>query len=398
MTTFAYAGRTRTGEVVRGRRAAETASLAVASLRREQVFVTRIRPVRPPRRAGHVNQRALAIFTRQLSVMIDAGLPLVQSLEVLASEEPDRHLAQAISGVRIDVEAGSSLAEAMGKREHAFDSLYTHLVAAGEAGGILDSILPRLSVHIEKQSKVRSQVRAAMVYPATVLGIAAVVVLVILWKVIPTFTALFAGLNAQLPLPTRAVIWASRNLVLALPFIATSIVGMSYWIGRYYNTASGRLRIDRVLLGIPLLGKALRKAAVARFCRTFGTLTGAGVPVLEGLDIAATTVGNAVVEAAIRTARGRIERGETIAAPLKASAVFPVMVAQMIAIGERSGALDAMLGKVAEFYEAEVDVAVSGLLSILEPALVAVLGTVVGAIVISLYLPLFSLIGELSAR
>jgi type IV pilus assembly protein PilC len=398
VTTFAYVGRTRTGEIVRGLRAAETASLVAAALRREQVFVTRIRPARQPRRLRRVSAGALAIFTRQLSVMIDAGLPLVQSLELLASEEPDRQLAQAISDVQSDVEAGASLAEAMGKQKHVFDSLYTHLVAAGEAGGILDSILPRLSVHIEKQSKLRSQVRSAMVYPASVLAIAAVVVFVILWKVIPTFTSLFVGLNAQLPLPTRIVIWASRSLALALPVILIGLVGLSYGVGRYYATPGGRMRVDRLLLGIPLLGKTFRKVAVARFCRTFGTLTSSGIPVLEGLDITATTVGNAVVESALRAARGRIERGETIAAPLKASGIFPAMVAQMIAIGERSGSLDTMLGKVAEFYEAEVDVAVSGLLSILEPALVAGLGIVVGAIVISLYLPLFSLIGELSAR
>jgi type IV pilus assembly protein PilC len=237
-----------------------------------------------------------------------------------------------------------------------------------------------------------------MIYPIAVLSIAAIVVFVILWKVIPTFTTLFEGLNAQLPLATRIVIWASKALIFAAPFLVVGFMGASYAIRRYYATPNGRMRIDNMLLRMPLIGKIFRKVAVARFCRTLGTLTSSGVPILDGLDITAKTAGNAVIESAIKVVRSRIERGETIAGPLKAAGVFPAMVAQMIGAGESTGALDTMLGKIAEFYEEEVDVAVAGLLTILEPVLIAVLGVIVGGIVISMYLPLFSLISQLSSH
>ena len=398
MTTFAYVGRTRAGQVVQGERAAETSDALVAALRREQVLVTKVAPVKPKKRQRRIGDKALAIFTRQFSVMIDAGLPLVQCLELLAKEEPDKRLAAAIDRVRGDVEAGASLADAMQKRPHAFDTLYTHMVAAGEAGGILDTILQRLSTYIEKQAKLKSQVQSAMIYPIAVLSIAAIVVFVILWKVIPTFTMLFAGLGAQLPLPTRIVIWASKALIVAMPFLIGFAVLAGWLFKRYYSTPNGRMRIDGMLLKMPLLGKIFRKIAVARFCRTLGTLTSSGVPILDGLDITAKTAGNAVIEAAIILVRSRIERGETIAAPLKATGVFPTMVAQMIGAGESTGALDTMLAKIAEFYEEEVDVAVAGLLTILEPVLIAFLGVIVGGIVISMYLPLFSIISQLSSH
>jgi type IV pilus assembly protein PilC len=317
-------------------------------------------------------------------------------LELLAKEEPDKKLSSAIDNVRLDVEAGSSLADAMTKRPHAFDQLYTNMIAAGEAGGILDTILKRLATFIEKQAKLASQVRSAMIYPISVLSIALVVVMVILWKVVPTFTSLFEGLNASLPLPTRIVIYASKQLIWAMPFLIAGFFLAGYLFRKYYATVEGRMRVDRTLLQLPLIGKIMRKVAVARFCRTLATLLSSGVPILDGLDITARTAGNAVIEAAILQVRSRIERGETIAQPLRASGVFPAMVAQMIGAGESTGALDTMLAKIAEFYEDEVDVAVAGLLTILEPALICVLGVVVGGIVISMYLPLFELISQMS--
>jgi type IV pilus assembly protein PilC len=398
MTTFAYVGRTRSGQVVQGERAAEHRAALVAALRREQVLVTRVEPTPRRGRQRRIGDKALAIFTRQFSVMVDAGLPLVHCLDLLAKEEPDARLALAISRVRHDVEAGASLADALKKQPHAFDSLYTQMVAAGEAGGILDTILQRLATHIEQQAKLASQVRAAMIYPAAVLSVAAMAVFVILWKVVPTFTALFAGLNATLPLPTRLVIRASQGLIVAMPFLIGAMFALGWWLRRYHATPNGRLRIDGFLLRTPLVGKIFRKIAVARFCRTLGTLTSSGVPILDGLDITTRTAGNAVLEAAIGVVRTRIERGESIAAPLKATGVFPNMVAQMIGAGESTGALDTMLAKIADFYQEEVDIAVAGLLTILEPVLVAILGVIVGGIVISMYLPMFSIISQLSSH
>ncbi|MCC7009339.1 MAG: type II secretion system F family protein [Acidobacteria bacterium] len=397
MTSYAWAGRTRAGQLVKGERVAESSTALTAALRREQILVTSVQVApRKERRIRRVPPKNLAIFTRQFSVMIDAGLPLVQCLELLAKEEPDKRLSAAVEQVKADVEGGASLADAMQRRPYAFDTLYTNMVAAGEAGGILDVILKRLATFIEKQAKLVSQVRSAMIYPIAVLSIAVVVVMVILWKVIPTFTALFEGLNATLPLPTRIVIWASKQLIVALPFMVVGALGLSYAVRRYYQTPAGRMRIDRMLLRLPLVGKIFRKVAVARFCRTLSTLLGSGVPILDGLDITAKTSGNAVIETALNQVRARIERGDTIAQPLRASGVFPPMVAQMIGAGESTGALDTMLAKIAEFYEDEVDVAVAGLLTILEPALICVLGVIVGGIVISMYLPLFDLISQLS--
>jgi type IV pilus assembly protein PilC len=284
----------------------------------------------------------------------------------------------------------------MQKRPFAFDPLYTNMIAAGEAGGILDTILKRLSDFIEKQAKLKAQVRSAMIYPIAVLSIAVIVIMVILWKVIPTFTALFENLNATLPLATRVVIWMSQKLIVGLPFMIGGGMLTGYLFRRYYKTPSGRMRVDNAMLRMPLIGKILRKVAVARFCRTLSTLMSSGVPILDGLDITAKTSGNAVIEKAINEARTHIERGETIAGPLRATGVFPPMVAQMIGAGESTGALDAMLAKIADFYEEEVDLAVAGLLTILEPALICVLGVVVGGIVISMYLPLFELISQLS--
>jgi type IV pilus assembly protein PilC len=396
-TTFAWVGRTRNGQIVKGERAAESSEMLSEALRREQIMVTKVSPMAAKEeRYKRVSARSLAIFTRQFSVMIDAGLPLVQCLELLAKEEPDKRLAGAIDQVRVDVEGGSTLADAMQKRPYAFDTLFTNMIAAGEAGGILDVILQRLSTFIEKQAKLVSQVRSAMIYPIAVLSIAAIVVIVIMVKVVPTFTELFKGLNATLPFTTLAVIWVSNKTIIALPFLAVGFVAAGFMFRRYYATTAGRLKVDAILLRLPLVGVIFKKVAVARFCRTLSTLISSGVPILDGLDITAKTSGNAIIEGAIRTVRTAIERGETIANPLRATGIFPPMVVQMIGAGESTGALDAMLAKIADFYEDEVDVAVAGLLTILEPVLIAVLGVIVGTIVVAMYLPLFELINQLS--
>ena len=397
MTTYAWVGRTRNGQIVKGERAAETPEMLSEMLKREQILVTKVGPAaRKEERYKRVSARSLAIFTRQFSVMIDAGLPLVQCLELLSKEEPDKRLAAAIDQVRVDVEAGSTLADAMQKRPYAFDGLFTNMIAAGEAGGILDVILQRLSTFIEKQAKLVAQVRSAMIYPIAVLSIAAIVVTIIMIKVVPTFTDLFNGLNAKLPPLTLAVIWVSNKTIVTLPFIVAGGVLAAFMFRRYYQTQPGRVRVDSMLLRMPLLGVIFKKVAVARFCRTLSTLISSGVPILDGLDITAKTSGNAIIENAIRQVRSRIERGETIAAPLRATGIFPAMVVQMIGAGESTGALDAMLAKIADFYEDEVDVAVKGLLTILEPVLIAVLGVIVGTIVVAMYMPLFDLINQLS--
>jgi type IV pilus assembly protein PilC len=404
MPTFAYSGRTRGGQTVAGERVAETVDAAVAALRREQILVTRINPakgkVEAAPKAGKLNKKVkaknLAVFTRQFSVMIDAGLPLVQCLDILGTQEEDRNFAAVIDQTRADVEAGASLADAMRKHPRTFDPLFTNMIAAGEAGGILDTILKRLATYIEKAVKLTGQVKSAMVYPVAVIVIAAVVVGVILWKVIPTFATLFAGLGAELPLPTRIVIAMSDNLVTYFPVLLVGLGAIGYGFGRYYKTPGGRRVVDRNLLRMPILGSILRKIAVARFCRTLATLISSGVPILDGLEITARTAGNSIVEDAVMTTRKSIERGETIAAPLKDTAVFPAMVVQMIGVGEATGALDTMLAKIADFYEEEVDTAVAGLLTLLEPVMIAILGVIVGGIVISMYLPIFDLISKLT--
>jgi len=341
-----------------------------------------------------VPAKNLAVFTRQLSVMIGAGLPLVQCLEILGRQESDAGFAAVIRRVRKDVEGGASLASAMKRHPKTFDPLYSSLIAAGEAGGILETILKRLAIYIEKNVKLRRDVKSALIYPAAVLLAAIVVVAAILWKVIPTFANLFEGLGAQLPWPTRAVIAASDGLVnWGWLIIAVTGLGASL-LTRYYASSEGQLVVDRLLLATPGLGSILRKVAVARFCRTLSTLLTSGVPILQGLDITARTAGNAIVERAILLTRSGIERGESIASPLRMTGVFPPMVVQMINVGETTGALDAMLSKIADFYEEEAEAAVVGLLTLLEPALVALLGIVVGGLVIAMYLPILDLINH----
>jgi type IV pilus assembly protein PilC len=410
MPTFAYSGRTRAGQTVSGERAADTMDAAVAALRREQINVTKITPAAAAaakaeaktkdKKAGSLNKKVsaknLAVFVRQFSVMIDAGLPLVQCLDILGTQEEDKNFAAVILQTRTDVESGASLADAMRKHPKTFDPLFTNMIAAGEAGGILDTILKRLATYIEKAVKLAGQVKSAMIYPVAVIVIAGVVVGVILWKVIPTFAQLFSGLGAELPLPTRVVIALSDNLVKFFPvlLVAVGIIGWAF--RQYYSTENGRRTVDATVLKMPVLGPIMRKIAVARFCRTLSTLISSGVPILDGLEITARTSGNAIVEDAIMTTRKSIERGETISAPLKDTAVFPSMVTQMIGVGEATGALDTMLAKIADFYEEEVDTAVAGLLTLLEPIMIAVLGGVVGGIVIAMYMPIFDLISKLT--
>ena len=409
MPTFAYSGRTRAGQTVNGERSADTMDAAVAALRREQINVTRITPAAKAEAKGDakakekkgtigkkVAAKNLAVFTRQFSVMIDAGLPLVQCLDILGNQEEDKNFAAVILQTRTDVESGASLADAMRKHPKTFDPLFTNMIAAGEAGGILDTILKRLATYIEKAVKLAGQVKSAMIYPVAVIVIAGGVVGVILWKVIPTFANLFSGLGADLPLPTRVVIALSDNLVRYFPFLLVAAGGGTYGFKSYYGSDNGRRTIDKISLKLPVLGNILRKIAVARFCRTLSTLISSGVPILDGLEITAKTAGNAIVEDAIMVTRKSIERGETIAVPLKETAVFPPMVTQMIGVGEATGALDTMLGKIADFYEEEVDTAVAGLLTLLEPIMIAILGIIVGGIVIAMYLPIFDLISKLT--
>jgi type IV pilus assembly protein PilC len=397
---FVWKGKTRDGKAVSGEKVADNKESVMALLRRDQILVASVkekgREFVLPKFGGGVPSKDLAIFTRQFSVMIDAGLPLVQCLEILGSQQENKTFAKVLQQTRMDVEGGASLADAMRKQPKAFDDLYTNMIAAGEAGGILDTILKRLATYIEKNVKLKAMVKGAMVYPVAVISIAGIVITVILWKVIPTFAAMFEGLGAQLPLPTRFVISLSNWLVRLLPFIVVGGVLLVVAFKRYYATHSGRRVVDGVVLKAPIFGTLMRKIAVARFCRTLSTLISSGVPILDGLEITARTAGNAIVEDAIMAVRKGVEGGLTVAQPLKESGVFPPMVVQMIGVGEQTGALDAMLSKIADFYEEEVDQAVSNLLTLMEPVMILFLGISVGGIIVAMYLPLFDLISKLS--
>jgi type IV pilus assembly protein PilC len=400
MPAFVWKGKTREGKAVSGERVAENKEAVMALLRREQILVSSVKEkgkeIALPKLGGGVPAKDLAIFVRQFSVMIDAGLPLVQCLEILGAQQDNKNFAKILTTTRMDVEGGASLADAMRKHPKAFDDLFTNMIAAGEAGGILDTILKRLATYIEKAVKLKGQVKGAMVYPVAVLCIAGLVIAVILWKVIPTFASMFAGLGAELPLPTRIVIFMSDWFIRLLPFIIIGIVLGVVLFRRYYATYGGRRVVDRMVLKLPILGIIMQKISVARFCRTLATLISSGVPILDGLEITARTAGNAIIEDAIMAVRKAVESGLTVAQPLKESGVFPPMVVQMIGVGEQTGALDNMLGKIADFYEEEVDQAVANLLTLMEPVMILFLGVTVGGIVISMYLPLFDLISKLS--
>lgn len=402
MPQFEFRGMSRTGEQVTGTRTAPSREALDAILRREQITPSRIVEkgreiaIPKPKVAGKVSPKELAIFTRQFSVMIDAGLPLVQCLEILAGQQESPAFGRALSGVRASVESGSTLANALRQYPKIFDDLYCNMVEAGETGGILDTILQRLSGYIEKAVKLKRAVQSALIYPVAVLVIAGGVIFLLLWKVVPIFSTLFAGLNVELPLPTKIVINLSNAIgTFALPLIVVIFLG-GWGFRQYYATPAGRMVVDTIVLKLPLLGTLMQKIAVARFTRTLGTLITSGVPMLEAMDITARTSGNAVIEKAITEVRKAIETGRTIVDPLRETGVFPNMVVQMIGVGEQTGALDAMLSKVADFYEDEVDAAVGDLLTAMEPMIILVLGVVVGGVVISMYLPLFKLIGQLS--
>jgi len=406
MPTYVFKGHNRLNEIVSGERVADNREMLRQALRREQItFMSakeKGREIGIPKLAGRrkVKSKDLAIFTRQFSVMIDAGLPLVQCLDILSQQQANKHFQQVLAQVRQDVEEGSTLAAAMNRHPKVFDQLYANMVEAGETGGILDLILQRLSTFIEKIVKLKRDVISAMIYPAAVILLAIGAIAVIMVVVIPQFQQIFLGLlgpGEPLPLPTRIVVGFSSFLagwggVCILVAIIASVVGLKF----YYKTAKGKKVIDTILLKVPIIGSIFLKIAIARFSRTLSTLLSSGVPILQSLDITARTAGNVVVEEAITSIRDGVEQGKNFVEPLRASEVFPHMVAQMVGIGEQTGALDAMLGKIADFYEQEVDTAIANLLTLMEPALIGFLGVTIGGIVIAMYLPMFSLIGKLS--
>jgi len=403
MPVFTYRGTNRTGAAVAGEMNASNKTELQSMLRRQQITPTRMsekgKEFNLPTFGGGVNAKELAIFTRQFSVMIDAGLPLVQCLEILATQQENKTFQKVLSGTRSSVEGGTTLSAAMKQYPKVFDPLFTNMVEAGETGGILDTILQRLAAYIEKNVKLQRAVKSALIYPVGVLTIAGGVITLLLWKVVPIFATLFAGLGVSLPLPTRIVIALSHFVGSIFGFlIFVGIIAMVVGIKIWYGTPTGRFVLDSIILKLPVLGLLMRKIAVARFTRTLGTLISSGVPILEGLDITAKTSGNAVIERALFKVRKSLEEGKSLTDPLKESEVFPGMVTQMIAVGEQTGAMDAMLQKIADFYEEEVDSAVKDLLTALEPIMIVFLGLVVGGVVISMYLPLFSLIGQLSGK
>ena len=399
MSSYEWKGRDRNGNPQAGVLIGDSKDAVIAALRRQQIVVTTVKEkgkeIALPRLGGGIKQKDISIFTRQFSVMIDAGLPLVQCLEILGQQQDHKSFQKVILQIRQDVESGSSLSEAMRKHPQAFDDLYVNMVAAGEAGGILDTILQRLANYIEKNVKLKAQVRSALMYPAAVITIAVVVVYIILWKVIPVFATLFQSLGGQLPFLTRVIVIMSNFIGRFWWLIFLLVFAAVFAIRQYYQTENGRYQLDRLMLKMPVLGLLLRKIAVARFCRTLATLLSSGVAILESLEITARTAGNAVIQEAVLKVRKEVEEGKNLAEPLQKTEQFPPMVCQMIGVGEQTGAMDTMLSKVADFYEDEVDRAVDGMLKLIEPIMIAVLGVVIGTIVIAMYLPMFTLISQI---
>ncbi|HEV8138221.1 MAG TPA: type II secretion system F family protein [Pyrinomonadaceae bacterium] len=405
MPTYVFKGQNRLNEIVSGERVADNREALRQALRREQITLMSVkekgREIGIPKLAKKkVKSKDLAIFTRQFSVMIDAGLPLVQCLDILSQQQQNKYFQQVLAQVRQDVEEGSTLAAAMSRHPKVFDQLYANMVEAGETGGILDLILQRLSTFIEKIVKLKRDVVSALIYPAAVILLAIAAIAVIMIVVIPQFQNIFLGLlgpGEPLPLPTRIVVgisnflagWGGLGILVA---IIASAVGLKI----YYKTPKGRKVIDTILLKVPILGPIFLKIGMARFSRTLSTLLSSGVPILQSLDITAKTAGNVIIEEAIIAIRGAVEQGKSFVEPLRASEIFPHMVAQMVGIGEQTGALDAMLGKIADFYEQEVDSAIANLMTLIEPALIGFLGVTIGSIVVAMYLPMFTLIGKLS--
>jgi len=398
MAVFVWKGRTLAGEAQSGEIEVGRQDEALELLRKKKILVTSLRPktggFSMPKFGGgvSVSTKDLAIFTRQFATMISAGLPLVQCLDILAKQSNKPSFARVITEVTREVEAGATLSDALGKHKSVFDDLFRNMVAAGEAGGVLDEILLRLAEYIEKADALKRKVQSAMVYPAVVLTVALGATAFMLIFIIPTFAKMFMDFGGELPLPTKIVLIASNILVRFWWVGILAIVGFVVGLQRYYATENGQRQIDGLLIKMPVLGDVLLKGAVARFTRTLGTLIASGVPILSGLEITARTAGNKVIAEAIMSARASIREGETVSAPLKSSGVFPPMVTQMISVGEQTGALDEMLRKIAIFYEAEVDTAVDTLTSIIEPVMIVVMGGIVGGMVVSMYLPMFKLI------
>ncbi len=396
MPVFVYTGRTRSGQTITGEMDAGNREAVVAKLRSQQIIATSVRPkprdITIPGFGGGVGEKEIVVFTRQFATMIDAGLPLVQCLEILASQQENKVFKKALTEIRQSVEGGLTFAAALKLHPKVFTSLYANMVEAGEAGGILDTILNRLAQYMEKAMGLKKKVKSAMIYPSTIVSVAMVVVIFLLVFVIPTFKSMFEGFGATLPLPTQIVLEMSRIVrqyfLVGIGAIVGGIVALKWW----YGTSGGKWAVDAFLLKTPVFGLLIRKVSVAKFTRTLGTLISSGVAILDGLDITARTAGNKVVEAAILKTRSSISEGKTIAEPLKDSGVFPPMVVQMIAVGEQTGALDAMLGKIADFYDEEVDTAVGNLTSLLEPMLMVFLGVIIGGVVIAMYLPIFKLV------
>ena len=396
MPLFEYTARNLKGDLVKDQVDLPTKDDVVAHLRKNRLVVVQVRQapraVSMPRLGGGVKTRDVVVFTRQFATMINAGLPLVQALDILAQQTENKTLAGVTRQVVYDVESGQTLADALRKHPKAFSDLYVNMVAAGEAGGILDTILQRLAQFLEKNDAIIRKVKGAMVYPAVIMTVAVVAVAVLLIFVIPTFQNMFASVNLDLPLPTRIVIGMS-NVLKGYWWAIIGVIGISVFaLTRYYKTAAGRLQIDALMLRFPVLGDLLRKSAVSRFTRTLGTLISSGVSILDGLEITARTAGNMVIHNAVMESRQSIAGGDTISAPLQRSKVFPPMVISMIAVGEQTGGLDEMLSKIADFYDEEVDAAVGTLLSLMEPIMIVVLGVVVGGMVVAMYLPIFDMV------
>ena len=396
MAVFVYTGRTRGGQSLTGEMEANNREAVVAKLRSQQIIATSVRAkardITIPGFGSGVGEKDIVVFTRQFATMIDAGLPLVQCLEILASQQENKVFKKTLMEIRQSVEGGSTFAAALKHHPKVFTSLYANMVEAGEAGGILDTILNRLAQYMEKAMALKKRVKSAMVYPSTIVSVAVVVVIFLLIFVIPTFKSMFEGFGATLPLPTQIVLGLSNFVRAYFLYGVALIVGGVFALKWWYGTTGGKWAVDSFLLKTPVFGILIRKVAVAKFTRTLGTLISSGVAILDGLDITARTAGNKVVEAAVLKTRASISEGKTIAEPLKASGVFPPMVVQMIAVGEQTGALDAMLSKIADFYDEEVDNAVTNLTSLLEPMLMVFLGVVIGGVVIAMYLPIFKLV------
>lgn len=400
MAKFSWEARSKTGTLQKGVMDATSASLVETQLKRFGFTGISIKEegkrtslTIPGFGTKKVDTKDLVVFTRQFATMIDSGLPLVQCLDILAAQQENKTFQDILYKVKSDVESGHTFADALGKHPKAFDNLFVSLVAAGEVGGILDTILNRLAAYIEKSMKLKKKVKGAMVYPATIMAIAVIVVGVILVFVIPTFAKMFTEFGGELPAPTRIVIGLSHFITRYILVIIAVGIAINWGIKKYYTTPKGRITIDRLLLRMPIVGPLIRKVAVAKFTRTLGTMVSSGVPIMDGLDIVAKTAGNKVVEDAIYNVRQAISEGKTMAEPLAASGVFPPMVVQMIAVGEATGAMDTMLNKIADFYDDEVDDAVGALTAMMEPLLMVFLGTTVGALVIAMYLPIFKLAG-----